>query len=115
MNAETLTLITGAATALTNAAISLLTLAWPQRPRYTAAVLALLVAVTACYLAALVYLPADYAFTRQTHASLILSGLLAGFAAGGLSYTQQSSETARAEQQVAERIGSRIYNSGGKA
>lgn len=112
MDAETLTLITAASTAITNASISMLTQAWPSRPRYTAAVLALMVAVSASYLAALVYLPATFVFDRQTHASLILSGLLAGFAAGGLTYSQLSAESSRTDALTMKRLGSRIYNSG---
>lgn len=112
MEAELLGLITAAAAAVTNGAISLFTLAWPARPRYTAAILALLVGVSATFLAALAYLPATFVFDRQSYAALVLSGLFAGFAAGGLTYTQNSAETARGNAVVGGRL-ARIYNAGG--
>jgi hypothetical protein len=112
MEAETYALIGAAATAVTNAAVNMITMLFPTRPKYVAAVLALMVAVSASYLAALVYVPPAFDFDRQVHASLILSGLFAGFAAAGLTYSQQSAENSRHNAIVGNRL-ARIYNAGG--
>lgn len=110
MDAEVLALITAAAAGVTNAAVNAVTMLAPGRPRYVAFILSLLVSVSASYGFALMYLDPALVFTRQVHATLVMTGILGGLGAGGLNYAQSSAETARTRQ----RLGSRIYNAGGK-
>jgi signal transduction histidine kinase len=97
MDASIVGLITAAASGITNALVSGVTMFWPTRPKYAAFVLALVLGVLVTLLAAIAYLPATATLDRQAFAQIVLAGLGSGLAAAGIGVSQASAEAKRKE------------------
>lgn len=99
MDSQAVVLITGAAGGLANGIVSGITMAFPDRPKWVAFALAMLVGILVAGIAAFAYLPPDVPFNRQMVAQVIIIGIGSGLAAAGLSVSQASAQSRR--EQVA--------------
>lgn len=99
MDSQAVVLITGAAGGLANGIVSGITMAFPDRPKWVAFALAILIGVVVSGVAAFAYLPPDVPFNRQMIAQVIIIGIGSGLAAAGLSVSQASAQSRR--EQVA--------------
>lgn len=95
-------MFTGWATVFVGWLIAGMTLAWPRRPSWVGFALNIGLGPLTVLVLAASFLPEDQPWTRQTWGRIVVAGILAGMAAAGKAWTQQSADEKRQEVKTEE-------------